>query len=195
MAHRTIPAVVDPDATLDLEKRYWKLGLFNPDGSPFSAGGVGPTGPEGPEGPQGEVGPQGPQGVPGEAGYIDKAQLESDFDVPGSEGDITGVSLTIPPIAVPVILRFKALVQKRNIVLGSPTTGAIFLYLTDSSNNKIDSAGATLAASEFATLPLDAVIPASGVSRTYKIRGVVTGTGGRVNASSAGPALFYATKG
>lgn len=64
---RIIPVVVEPETTLDTTKRYWRLGLFNPDGSPFS-GGEGTVGPEGPEGPQGPQGPAGADGADGADG-------------------------------------------------------------------------------------------------------------------------------
>jgi hypothetical protein len=38
MAHRTIQVVLDDTTDFDSGKRFWKLALFNEDGTPFSGG-------------------------------------------------------------------------------------------------------------------------------------------------------------
>lgn len=126
-----------------------------------------------------------------EAAY---AEIVSDFDIPGTEGDITGLSITIPAGDRPVVVAVYALVQKRNIVLGTPAAGSIALYITDSANTKLQSALGTYTASEIGTLGMRVRLAASASARTVKVRGLTTSTGGRVYCSSPSVASIQAVE-
>lgn len=70
MAKRVIQAQVADPLLFEEGKRYLKIALFKPDGTPYSPGGgeVGPQGAQGVAGPEGPAGPQGPAGATGAAG-------------------------------------------------------------------------------------------------------------------------------
>lgn len=118
MSDRVIQAqVVDP-LVFDEEKRFWKLALYKPDGTPYSPGGgeVGPQGPQGPAGadgadgsvgPQGPagidgidgaVGPQGPDGADGADGAVGPQGPAGDIGPQGPAGDPAGIELAYAEI-------------------------------------------------------------------------------------------------
>lgn len=117
--HRTIQVeVADPtdpeNAALDTHKRFWKMALFHPDGTPHVPGGGTPgpagasaydiwkaqgnsgtisdylaslVGAQGPRGLQGNLGPQGPKGDPGDQGIQGLTGPQGDQGIQGVKGD------------------------------------------------------------------------------------------------------------
>lgn len=117
--HRTIQVeVADPtdpaNAALDTHKRFWKMALFHPDGTPHVPGGGTPgpagasaydiwkaqgnsgtvsdylaslVGAQGPRGLQGNLGPQGAKGEPGDQGIQGLTGPQGDQGIQGVKGD------------------------------------------------------------------------------------------------------------
>lgn len=126
---------------------------------------------------------QGPSGR-----EIDYAEITANVDLSTTIGDVSGLTVDVPAGDRPVLLEAFALCQKRNAANTESTAGTIFLYLYEGAT-LLQSAGQNCGSAEYATLVPSVRLAASASARTFKVRAILVGVGGRIHATATGGAI------